>query len=108
MLYRSFKSTIIRHTVSDEQPKLKEIPVNFDHARSISINETAEHVTLKSKNGKVVGRVNLGLKTQNQMSEPNQTLSNEERILGVYGSFDKQHGFIKSLGFIVWTPPDLL
>ncbi len=89
LIYKSLVATINSNELPVKQTKLQQNPINFDHVRSISVNDAGGQFTFKSKKGKVVGRIRLGLNTEGQMNVPDQTLAENERILGVYGSFEE-------------------
>ena len=106
MIYQNFKSNLIKSDDSHELPKLKEKTIDFSLVASINVNGDANHVIFRNKKGIDITRLSVGHASSG--NGPEQKLCKDERLLGIYGSFDNEHKFIKSLGFIVWTPPDLV
>jgi hypothetical protein len=74
--------------------------------RSIHINNDANCIIFKNNLGKEFTRLSVVHASSGMGPEQNFTVN--ERLLGIYGSFDEKHKFIKSLGVIVWIPPNLL
>jgi hypothetical protein len=93
---------MIKSVELKDLPKLKAKTIDFAQVRSFQTNLDANCVMFRSKDGKEFTR--LSVEHASPGFGPEITLKEKERVIGIYGSFDERHKFIKSLGLIVWTP----